>query len=238
MSWETVEIPFSHSCRWWLRAGPAPDAPLVVLCHGMGEDPATWAERWPQLGALPVHLVVPSAPYPYEIRRDGEMRIGHAWYLYDGNEEPFRTTLMRSAAWLVSELDALETQRGWRPRERALVGYSQGAYFGFVAALRAQRRFSRLVAVAGRLKEAFVEEPLARPGPLATLILHGEKDRSVPADTAERSRAALAGAGYAVDLEILPRGHGLHPDRDARAAEWLERAWFTTGRTEPEAPPA
>ncbi len=221
----TLALPFTSEVPCRVRPGPRPDSPLVVLCHGMGEDPARASAGWPEVAALPAHLVVPSGPYPFEIRSGAGIRIGHAWYLYDGGPGRFRETVDRSAAWLAAALEGIERDREWAPSGRALVGHSQGAYFGYLLALRRQDLFDRLVAVAGRLKEEFAAEPLAGPGRLRTLIVHGEADRAVPPDAARRSEAALRRAGYAVELRLLPGGHRLSPDRDAAAARWLAAAW-------------
>jgi predicted esterase len=227
--WETLSVPFTADTPVRCRPGPRPEAPLVVLCHGMGETPDMARERWPRLLDLPVHVVAPRAPHGFEVREDGAIRIGGAWYLYDGGTEWFRETVIRSADWLRATLDAVEAERGWRPRERALVGHSQGAYFGYVAALRNQDRFRRLVAAAGRLKTGFLTEALAVPGTLHTLILHGERDRHVRPEAAERTLEALTRAGYAAELRWTPGGHRVSPDMDGAAAQWLSQAWSLTG---------
>lgn len=223
--WRTSRFPVVHEVpvRW--RPGPSPTAPLVVLCHGMGENPEGFAGAWPQVAALPVHLVLPAGPYAFEKREKDGIAIGHAWYLYDGQPEPFRETLEATATWLLDTLHRLETEHGWTPSRRALIGHSQGAYFGYVAALNHQDVFDRLVAVAGRLRESFVEEALRRGGPLSALLLHGERDRSVLPEALDRSRSALEQAGYAVEAARLPGGHRLSPEADRRAAAWLREGW-------------
>ena len=220
-SWHTVEHPYSRPLPVRFRPGPTPDAPLVVLCHGMGETPDPFAARWPRVTALPVHLIAPAGPHPFEIRDADGIRIGHAWYLYDGEREPFRDTVTRSAEWLVNVIESLETREGWTPVSRTLLGYSQGAYFGYVAALNHQDHFDRLVAVAGRLKKEFTAGALATPGTLRTLVVHGEQDRAVSPDAARDSHRVLVRAGYSADLFLHPGGHGLTDDLDDHAATWL-----------------
>jgi predicted esterase len=146
--------------------------------------------------------------------------------LYDGNPEPFKTTLFRSGAWLAEQVAAFERAHGLRPARRALLGYSQGAYFAYPTALARQDLFDTLIAVAGgRIRTEFVERELASPGRLRTLILHGTDDRAVSADLSREAAETLRAAGYAVDLELLPGGHGLRADRDATATRWLAARW-------------
>jgi predicted esterase len=194
----------------------------------MGETPDRCREGWPAVLSLPVHAVIPRGPYAFEVREDGATRIGGAWYLYDGGPGWFHDTVIQSADWLRRLVVEVESARGWRPRQRALVCHSQGAYFGYVAALRNQDLFQRLVAAAGRLKVSFLTEALAAPGPLHTLVLHGERDRYVRPEAAERSVAALREAGYAVEMRMHAGGHRVTPETDTAAAEWLARAWSLT----------
>jgi predicted esterase len=225
--WTTAHCPLSREVPVRVRPGPEPGAPLIVMCHGMGENPASWTESWPRVLALPAHLVVPTAPYPFEIREAKGIRIGHAWYLYDGNEEPFRETVEASATWLSRMVTDLEEREGWEPRGRALIGHSQGAYFGYVAAFNHQTQFSHLVAVAGRLKTEFLHEALRGGGTLSTLILHGKHDRSVSPDAGHRSHEALTAAGFTSRLEFFPGGHRLTPRVDEQAADWLTSEGFS-----------
>jgi predicted esterase len=232
LSWSETDRAFSHRLPVFVRPGPEATSPLVLLCHGMGDSPRAWAARWPRVLALPAHVVAPAGPYPFEIRKETGIRIGYAWYLYDGDTEPFRSSVTLSSAWLADLVGALERERGWRPRHRALLGFSQGAYLGFVAALRRQDVFTELVAVGGRLKESFVGDELREGGPLRVLILHGRGDEAVSPAYATGSRDALRRAGYDVALEELAGPHRVEREADPRAALWLADAWGTG-----EAPP-
>jgi len=202
-----------------------PRAPLLVLCHGMGETPEGILPRWSALTALPVHVVAPAGPYPHEIRTPQGIRIGHAWYLYDGGTEMFKQSLDRAVGWLHALLPDLERERGWTPRERAIVGYSQGAYFAYVAALGAHRPFRRLVGAAGRLKEEFLDLDAARAGEVETLILHGRDDDSVSPEAAHRTADALARAGYPHELRLVDGGHRAGAAFDREATAWLAAGW-------------
>jgi len=228
-SWSRRSAAFTGETHLLVSPGPRADSPLVVLCHGMGETPDREILRWPAVAALPAHVVAPAGPYPHEVRSPRGVRIGHAWYLYDGGAEPFKRSLDRAVSWLHDLLATLETAHGWQPRERTLVGFSQGAYFGYVAALGEPRPFRRLVAVAGRLKEEFVTLDPARAFEVETLILHGKNDTAVSPDAGRRSADALHAAGYRATLRVFAGAHRVTPECDAAAADWLARAWGPCG---------
>ena len=200
-------------------------APLLVYCHGMGEDPQSFSRFWPEVNNLPCHVVAPAGPYAHEVRKGGTIRIGHAWYLYDGGHDLFAKTARQSWNWLLSVLRELEEQHRLSPSSRVLMGYSQGAYFSFAAALNHQNTFHGLIAAAGNLKEHVAGDALQTGGPLHSLILHGEDDPSVPVRFARESASLLRRHGYRAELIIQSGGHGLHPQRDAAAAEWLRWLW-------------
>lgn len=224
-SWFDRTSPFSAPVPLRVRPASRRDAPLLVLCHGMGEDPVEAERRWESVLALDIHVVIPGGPFPFERRTESGIRIGRAWYLYDGSDPLFRETATAARNWLCDTVEAVERDLEWTPCERGLAGYSQGAYFGAYTALTRQDLFSRLIVVAGRIKESFVQDSLTHPGSFHTLILHGADDQQVLPDAATRSRTFLEHAGYPVTLQLLPRGHRLHPDRDAAAAAWLATAW-------------
>ncbi|NNF05962.1 MAG: hypothetical protein HKN21_04320 [Candidatus Eisenbacteria bacterium] len=202
-----------------------PEAPLILFCHGMGETPEIFLKHWPKLTSLPVHLVAPAGPFPFEKRRPDKIVIGHAWYLYDGGEELFRRTVSDSAAWLREALLQAEATHDLKPRFRCLLGYSQGAYFGYTMALSNPDLFTHVIGAAGRVKESFLPE-VRKGTPLASvLVLHGDEDAAVPPLSARNSKDALEGRGHPVTLETLPAGHRLTPAFDESATRWIEKEW-------------
>jgi phospholipase/carboxylesterase len=164
----------------------------------------------------------PQGVYPYEIRREGSMRIGYAWYLYDGKDEPFRTTLERSETYLLGLIDRVLASCGGDPGRVFLLGFSQGAYLGHFVAIRNAARFAGLVAIAGgRIKEEFVAESLAGSSRLPVLMLHGEKDEAVPLERARVMQEMLVRHGFPVELKAFDFGHEMRRDEIGAAREWL-----------------
>ena len=200
-----------------------PNRPLHVYLHGMGESATSFERFWPKVAALDIHTVTPTGPFPFEKRGAGTITIGHAWYLYDGGDSLFKETTSLVTNELISMLRATERELGLEPRHRVLLGYSQGAYLGWLAALKHPDFFTHMVGVSGNLKEAFLTEDLSSRRKPTCLVVHGEEDPATPVEFAHRSHGILSDHGYTADLEILPGGHGLRGDRDETVATRLAR---------------
>jgi phospholipase/carboxylesterase len=204
-------------------ASNATDAPLIFALHGMGMDEDSFAELLRGLFLLPLRVLVPRAPYPVEVRREG--RIGASWYAYDGDQERFRRELLRSEATLLALLGDVERAQGLRPRARYLLGFSQGGYCGAYAAIRHPEIFRGMIICGARVKTEFLEEETrnAAARGFRALLCHGRRDESVPFEAAERGRAALASAGVDVELVPLEAGHSLGRAAIEAISRWLER---------------
>ena len=221
-------MPYPVSVR--VRAlADAPEKPLLVYLHGMGEDAASFETYWPAVDALGLNAVVPSGPFPFEQRRDAGISIGHAWYLYDGGPILFQETAALVRDHLQRLITRVEQEHHLRPSRRVLLGYSMGAYFGYQVALGNPGLFSHLVGVSGNLKAEPVAEGLREGHKMRCLVVHGREDRSVPADFARETHRVLTEHGFPADLELLPGGHGIRKDRDATVARWLSREFDLSG---------
>lgn len=201
--------------------GPAGGRPVVVCLHGMGMNAEQFRLILNDLTIPPAVWIFPDGVYPYEIRREGRITIGHAWYLYDGNEEPFRTTMTRSADYLFQLIDEIAEQVTIDRSRVFLLGYSQGAYTGFHAALTNLDRVAGLVAVHGRMKAEFVAEELRGDRKIPVLILAGEKDKAITVERARESYDTLKRNGFPVEFRTFPVGHMMRAAEVDAIREWL-----------------
>ncbi|MEZ6195947.1 MAG: alpha/beta fold hydrolase [Planctomycetota bacterium] len=218
---------FDTRPRWRLRgpadAGPEP-RPLVIALHGMGHDGARLLDQLD--GALDDRvLLVPDAPLPYETRdAEGRRGEGRAWYVYTGDQAAFLDSAARAEDYLFGLVDAVAARAPIDASRLALLGYSQGGYLAGIIALRHPERFGAVVVVNARIKHEIATET---PGPTPEfLVLHGERDRFIPVETARESARLLAERGLSCRFETNPGGHSLRPEQAARAAAWLAERGF------------
>ncbi len=208
--------------HWRLEgAGDDPTEPLVVALHGQGMDEDAFALLLQRLVALPCRLLVPRAPWPFDVR--SENRIGWSWYPYDGDPERFRADLARTESMLLEVLGAAERQAGLRPRRRFLLGFSQGGYCGAVIALRHPELFAGLIVSGARVKTEILGAEMRRAAAerFEVLLVHGMRDVHVLPEAAERGRDALAAAGVRVELHSVDGGHSLGRTQMDLVTPWL-----------------
>lgn len=223
---ESGTLDFTIETRWLLfvpGGGPPPERgwPLVVLLHGMGMTADQFSLVLNDLLVPGAAYLFPQGSFPYEIRRESGIRIGYAWYLYDGHEEPFRTTLRQAEGHVLKVIEELG-QRIPVDRERVLLlGFSMGAYLGYFIALRNTARFAGMIGIGGRMKEEFVADNLTTAARIPFLIIHGEKDRSVPLERAELTFEALKRHGFPVEMKTFPVGHEIQAVEIEAMKSWI-----------------
>lgn len=224
--------PVTRLCdfRIELPSTPPPPGgyPFVVCLHGMGQSGEEFLGASVALRHASLARVFPDGIFAYE-HRDAEAKVrrrAFAWYVYTGPGPGFTRALAETEAYVTRLVRRLAREYPLDPRRAALLGYSQGAYLaGFVAFRNPDLFPGGVVLASGRLKdEALAGEMAAAPG-LPVRLIHGERDRYVPIEFAERGLAALERAGHrAVRLVRTPGGHSFSTDMQRAALEFLRDA--------------
>jgi len=197
--------------------------PMLVALHGMGMTPEEFAQILEPLRSLPILLLVPEGVYPFEIRRGTHMEIGHAWYLYTGNDDEFVESMERSGRHLKALIKKTLAEYSVDTERIAVLGFSQGGYFAGYFGIRNAAYLAALVVIGARVKDEVLTRELPRAHGLPVLMMHGRRDRAVPLRTVERSHLAVKEAiGETVELRTYSCGHSVTTEqlRDARA--WLK----------------
>ena len=215
------EYTFAQSLSYRLiRNAGSGTKPLVLALHGMGQDAATLLKQLGPLRDGSRHLLVPDGPLPYEVRTESPPRIGHAWYLYTGDQAAFLASARRSAAVLLDLVDRLRDEQSLTG-PLILLGYSQGGYLAGAMALEAPDRYAALISLASRIKHELW--PSDRPAPqLPVFCSHGARDRHVKPEASRSSADVLRHAGFAVDWHEHAAGHRLSTESIEAAAEWMK----------------
>ena len=187
---------------------------IVVFLHGYG---ANGADLLGLADPLAEHLpdtlfVAPDAPESV-----AGMPNGYQWFpipWIDGSSEEESARGMASAVSdLNAFLDALMVDQDVLPEQVVLFGFSQGSMMALHVAPRREDEIAGIVAFSGRLlaPETLKDEVQVRP---PILLVHGDADDVVPAQSMPQAVDALQEAGWKdVFAHVMKgTGHGIAPD--------------------------
>ena len=224
MSRESWSRPFEIEVRFELQRPPqAGEArSLAVLLHGMGQNAAVITSKLGAALGERRHLLVPNGPLPFETTSSEGRAIGHAWYLYTGDQQAFLESAGKTAHWLEGEIDRVVEREGLAPGRVHLVGYSQGGYLAGIMALHSPERYASLSSLCSRLKDEVLPADADLSDLPPILSVHGEKDRFIPISRAQASAESLANRGAEVTFRAFPSGHGLTPAQAEAVASFLD----------------
>jgi predicted esterase len=218
----TLDVPFEIYRPKSLDASNK--APLVVALHGMGQEQETLKRNLAPLLEKPWVWLFPRGPYPMEVR-GRTMRIGYAWYMFDGDQPRLRASMEQTSRHLLGVLDTVWNAGGIDLSRAAVIGFSQGGYMAGVLGAWNWRRFRGACSIAGRLKHEFMAEVATQAAKRVRLAqAHGALDASVKADAAREAVAQCAKLGFMAEyFEDALAGHEITPRMVQWVGEWLEK---------------
>ncbi len=218
---ETFHLPYLLSVPVVVHRPDDADGSVVVALHGQGMSPRSFAREL--LPALPPRAtaVLPQAPLPFEVRKDGSFRQGNAWYVYLGDVPEFVAALERAENWLRQVVESVVARGGLDASRVALLGFSQGGYLAGFVGLRDPARYARLVVAGARLKHEVLEDAARAAAAFPAfrvLDVHGDDDEGVAVAPCRASAEAIAACGVPVTFRTFPFGHHVLRDADCAAA--------------------
>ncbi|MDC1141910.1 hypothetical protein OAU50_02360 [Planctomycetota bacterium] len=227
---ETFEIKFKHDCEVTIATPRAVDAtseepipadvPIVIALHGMGQNEDRMRRFMGPIADLPFIWVYPRGVHPFEIRKPEKTRIGHAWYLFTGDQETLRQSMLDTTEYLLEVRTEVINRYGLRPC--AIVGFSQGGYLAGVVAANHADQFTAAASLGGRLKHEFMPEG----GGVKLAQFHGAKDVNVSPDLAKEAAEATRSKGYEVEYsEDIDAGHEISEYMAQELGDWLKKVF-------------
>jgi len=204
-------------------------APLVVLCHGAGDNKKNFLERnWKDVAdGLGLRLV--SVPGP-------ESTAAQSFRWYKPGSDGMEAIRNGVEARVLSAVEAAKKQWAVDPAQVILAGFSQGAFVALHTALRNPAVFQGAVVIAGFADEAALTEALAKPEAkkLRMVGIAGKLDKRSH-EQLSKAHAAMAAAGIVSDFREHDGGHTFPKDRAAALQSALA---FLSGKAGSEPKPA
>jgi phospholipase/carboxylesterase len=157
-------------------------------------------------------FVAPDAPESVPGMPNGFQWFPIPW-IDNSSEEEAERGLLSASDDLNAFLDALMVDEDVLPEQVVLFGFSQGSMMALHIGPRREDALAGIVAFSGRLlrPELLVDEVLSR-SPI--LLVHGDADEVVPAQSLPEAAEALQTAGWKdVYAHVMKgTGHGIAPD--------------------------
>ena len=191
------------------QRGGKPDA-LVVLLHGYGSNGADlislapyWSKALPGAAFVSPNAIepVPGAPGGYQ------------WFPISNLDPQLMEQGARTAARSVDRFIDRELEKYALPPERlALVGFSQGTMMALHVGLRREKQIAGILGYSGMLVggRRIKDEMRSKP---PVLLVHGDRDPTIPVPALFDSAEALAAAGHGAQWHVsygVP--HSIGPD--------------------------
>jgi len=217
---------FRSEIRWLWSQGDHPPRCCIIALHGLGQDGSRILNKLQPLVEQGATIVAPDGPHRHEVRRPDSIRKGHAWYLFTGDQELFKSSMLEAEADLLHIVDTVQEESGILPNRTILLGFSQGGYLAGFVASRHPDRFAGCVIASARLKHEFIVEELSRGELPEFLFLHDKKDPLTAADPVRNSLQQVEDAGGSAKLQWHDDGHRLGSGSIDHLQRWLKDCRF------------
>jgi phospholipase/carboxylesterase len=178
---------------------------LILLFHGVGDNPASMAEVGRYLAQTFSDSWIVSIGSPY----DCDLGRGYQWFSVQGVTEHNRSARIEEVLPLFEQrVQYWQQQSGVDAAHTVLIGFSQGAIMSLEACVRQPDLAGVVVSLSGRL--ARLPDALAAQGPQLHFI-HGDSDPVIDVDNACQAASYFQAQGWRCSLDIITQhGHGIN----------------------------
>ena len=217
----TIDVPYKL-----VSTGKQKKKPLIVYLHGYKQNLEYFEKKMAEISEFEAYHLFLQGPYPIydEKHRRSVDQWGRAWYLYDGNQEQFLSSMEKASVFIQQIIDDVRKQIN--ARRLALLGYSMGGYLAGYFALSRPKYINDLIVIGGRIKtEHFSDQTYDN---LNVLALHGNLDNSVAADRQKQSCNDLQKLGAAVTFRTVDEQHRLSVRYTREVKRWLKSHNYMT----------
>jgi predicted esterase len=205
-------FPATNYLPYWIHLPKDYDAgkeyTLLIGMHGFGDKAYAFTNLWKILESDKVIFVVPEAPYPFV---DGNT-AGFSWNPFVSLETPFAAQAYNNLSTYICELTK-SISKQHKVQQTWLLGFSQGAYLGYMLSIKNPKVFDGLIACGGGLvTEAFKDKDYKKAKNLKIIISHGLQDKVVPYEESQKAFDLLKAKGLNVTLDSFEGAHSINKE--------------------------
>ncbi|MDZ7719523.1 MAG: alpha/beta hydrolase [Balneolaceae bacterium] len=199
--------------------------PLIVYLHGFNDNIEGFRSRCSQIVRKfeAYHLFI-RGPYPlYEKRSAKKAKDwGASWYLYDGDQKQFLSSLEKTSGFLDHVIDELKNSVDYK--RLCLIGYSMGGYLAGYYAMTRTKSVHDLIVAGARIKTEILNEDWELISHLNILALHGKRDKLVDYKPQRSEIKKMVDHGIHADFKLIDQKHIFNDDFISLICDWLQKS--------------
>jgi predicted esterase len=209
---EMSYFPSKHFLPYWLHLPKNFDKTksytLLIGLHGYGDKASNFSYLWRHLESDNVIFVVPEAPYPFVEGKDA----GFSWGPFVPMEDKIFDQSWQMLDEYITDL-ADFMQKEYKIKQTWLMGFSQGAFNGYLLALKNPDEFAGLIACGGGLvTEVLKDKDYRAAKKMQIIISHGRQDKVVSFEEGQKAFEVLKSKKMNVKLLPFEGAHSVSPD--------------------------
>ncbi|CAN5321060.1 alpha/beta fold hydrolase [soil metagenome] len=201
--------------------------PLIVYLHGYGQTIKSFREDCTELlTAEAFHLFI-QAPYPLydQSRKKKVSEWGRAWYLFDGDQEQFRTSLDHASRFIREIItrvkEVVDASR------ICLIGFSMGGYLAGYHAIHCSEQVNEVIIYGARFKSELLIGDYQKISHQNILALHGKADKKVEPGPQQAEILTLRRNGVNATFMEIDEAHDISQSGIKKILEWLKNKGYT-----------
>lgn len=189
---------------WFVPAKKEDNQRLMLVLHGLGDS-------YEGYRFLPKLLEIPEMNY-LMVNAPDTYFTGYSWFDLFGNRD---AGIGRSRNLLFECLEEIQSQ-GWKSKDIALFGFSQGCLMVMELACLSPEPFGCVVGISGFIHgvERFPEQLSGSARSQQILLTHGTEDALLSWEETQKQAYALAGMGMRIQWKTYRKEHTIDPRQE------------------------
>lgn len=201
--------------------------PLIVYLHGYGQTIKTFREDCTELLNVEAFHLFIQAPYPlYDRSRNKKVsEWGRAWYLYDGDQVQFRTSLDHASRFIREIITRVV--KVVNADRICLFGFSMGGYLAGYHAIHCSEQLNEVIIYGARFKSELLIGDYQKISHQNILALHGKDDKKVEPGPQQAEILALRRNGVKAAFMEINEAHAISESGIKKILDWLNNKGYT-----------
>lgn len=181
---------------------------FITTCHSLIEKTDAY------------HLFI-QAPYPLHdrSRKKNVEEWGRSWYLYDGNQDQFISSMEHASGFIEKLVDRIKNKI--KIKRFCIIGFSMGGYLAGYYTLTRSKHVDTLIVAGARIKTEVLHHDWSLVQHLQVLAIHGKQDKLVDYKPQRHEIRKFLKNGIDANFKLIDQKHIFNETVLKEAGNWL-----------------